>query len=188
MDPHDYNVNNLKEFEYNEFEILSDDNAPKMDLNNSISPSTCMLDAPTSISNSMAPRKLRSYENNPPGKVRIQDFHVEGTTPLEGVLLETRRPQAEMVRETPPPPPRSIGNVFQLSELFVAQFVINTKVLKGVNSLLILQNGKNETLRNYNKTYLEIYNEIKGCTEELAVVNYNLRLTLGNKLLDSSCP
>ena len=56
-------------------------------------------------------------------------------------------------------------------ELFVAQFVINTKAPKGVSSLLTLHKGKNKMLRNYSKRYWELYNEIKGCLEEFIVVN-----------------
>ena len=39
-------------------------------------------------------------------------------------------------------PARSIENFHQLTESFVAQFVINTKAPKGVGSLLTLRKGK----------------------------------------------
>ena len=42
--------------------------------------------------------------------------------------------------------------------------------------------GNNELFRNYRKHYWELYNEIKECSEELAVVSYKLELTLGEKL------
>ena len=48
---------------------------------------------------------------------------------------------------------RSIRNFHQLIESFIAQFVINTKAPKGVSFLLMLQKGKNESLRNYSKCY-----------------------------------
>ena len=47
----------------------------------------------------------------------------------------------------------SIENFYQLTESFVALFVINTKVPKCIGSLLTLRKGKNEMIRNYNKRY-----------------------------------
>ncbi|GFZ09797.1 hypothetical protein Acr_21g0003960 [Actinidia rufa] len=75
-----------------------------------------------------------------------------------------------------------IGSFHQLTESFVTRFVINTKVSKGVDSFLMLQKGKNESLRNYNKCYWETYNETEERFEELAVVSYKLGLTPGEKL------
>ncbi|PSR88326.1 DEAD-box ATP-dependent RNA helicase [Actinidia chinensis var. chinensis] len=72
----------------------------------------------------------------------------------------------------------SIKSFHQLIELFVAQFVINTRVLKGVSSLLTLRKGKNKTICNYSKRYWKTYNEIEECSKELAVVSYKLGLTL----------
>ena len=77
---------------------------------------------------------------------------------------------------------RSIENFHQLTESFVAQFVINTKALKGVGLLLTLRKGKNKTIRNYNKQYWETYSEIKECSMELAMASYKLELTLGKRL------
>ena len=57
-------------------------------------------------------------------------------------------------------PPRPIENFHQLTESFVAQFMINTKASKGVGSVLTLRKGKNEMIRNYNKQYWETYNKI----------------------------
>ena len=47
MDPRDYNVQNMKEDKYNEFEVLVD-NIGRMTSNNSIGPSTDMPDILTS--------------------------------------------------------------------------------------------------------------------------------------------
>ncbi|GFZ11200.1 hypothetical protein Acr_22g0005980 [Actinidia rufa] len=79
-------------------------------------------------------------------------------------------------------PSRSIGSFLQLSESFVARFIINTKALKCMSSLLMLRKGKNETLHNYSKSYWELYNEIEEYLEELAVVSYKLGPTLGERL------
>ncbi|GFZ11580.1 hypothetical protein Acr_22g0009780 [Actinidia rufa] len=79
-------------------------------------------------------------------------------------------------------PAGSIESFYQLTEAFVARFVINTKAPKGVSSLLTLQKGKNEMLRSYRKCYWEMYNEIEECSEELAVVSCKLGLTLCEKL------
>ena len=65
------------------------------------------------------------------------------------------------------------------SESFVAQFVINTKVLKGMSSLITLWKGKNKMLYNYSKRYWELYNKIQSCLEELTV-----RMTMSEKLWD----
>ena len=58
-------------------------------------------------------------------------------------------------------PAGSIGSFHQLTESFVAQFVINTKAPKSASSLLTLRKGKNKSLYNYNKHYWEMYNEIE---------------------------
>ncbi|GFZ21762.1 hypothetical protein Acr_29g0009240 [Actinidia rufa] len=47
-------------------------------------------------------------------------------------------------------PPGSIESFYQLTESFVARFVINTKAPKAVGSLLTLKKGRNESIRNYN--------------------------------------
>ena len=79
-------------------------------------------------------------------------------------------------------PAGTIWSFHQLTESFVTLFVINTKAPKGVVSLLTLQKGKNESLCNYNKLYLELYNRIEECSKELDVVSYRLGLTLREKL------
>ena len=71
----------------------------------------------------------------------------------------------------------SIRCFHQLTESFVAQFVINTKAPKGVDFLLTLRKGKNESLRNYSKSYWETYNAIEECSEKLVVASYKLGLT-----------
>ena len=48
-------------------------------------------------------------------------------------------------------PARSIENFHQLTESFVAQFIINMKAPKGIGSLLMLRKGKNESIRSYSK-------------------------------------
>ena len=72
-----------------------------------------------------------------------------------------------------------IEKFHQLTESFVARFIINMKALKGVGSLLTLRKCKNEMIRNYRKQYWKTYNEIEKYSEELAVASYKLELTLG---------
>ncbi|GFS40079.1 hypothetical protein Acr_00g0066590 [Actinidia rufa] len=74
-------------------------------------------------------------------------------------------------------PIRSIQSFHQLTKLFMARFVKNTKASKGINSLLTLRKGKNESIRNYSKCYWKTYNEIEKYFEELAVASYKLGLT-----------
>ncbi|GFY87990.1 hypothetical protein Acr_05g0016290 [Actinidia rufa] len=78
----------------------------------------------------------------------------------------------------------SIRSFYQLTESFMARFVINTKALKGV-SFLLIRKGKNEALYNYRKCYWELYNEIEECSEELSMVSYKLELTPGKKLWEA---
>ncbi|GFY94695.1 hypothetical protein Acr_10g0000800 [Actinidia rufa] len=82
-------------------------------------------------------------------------------------------------------PAGSIENFYQLTESFVAQFVINTKAPKAVGSLLTLKKGKNESIRNYSKRYWETYNEIEECSEEMAVASYKLGLAPGDRLWEN---
>ncbi|GFZ19313.1 hypothetical protein Acr_28g0000180 [Actinidia rufa] len=79
-------------------------------------------------------------------------------------------------------PAGSIKSFYQLFELFVARFVINTKASKGVRSLLTLRVGKNKSLQNYSKRYWENYNEIE-CSEELVVVSYIARTDPGREAM-----
>ncbi|GFY95372.1 hypothetical protein Acr_10g0007570 [Actinidia rufa] len=121
--------------------------------------------------------------------------------PLRGTCREKRHES----RETHQPKSRNAGQNYhsnqingprcrvsakgtdpELTESFVAWFVINTKTLKGVRSLLTLRKGKNESIRNYSKRYWETYNEIETCSEELAMASYKLRLALGKSRLDAS--
>ena len=60
-----------------------------------------------------------------------------------------------------PLPVGSIESFHWLAESFIAQFVINKKVSKDVDSLLTLRKSRNESLRNYNKRHWETYNEIE---------------------------
>ncbi|GFY86367.1 hypothetical protein Acr_05g0000060 [Actinidia rufa] len=82
-------------------------------------------------------------------------------------------------------PPGSIENFYQLTESFVARFVINTKAPKAVSSLLTLKKGSNESIRNYSKRYGKTYNEIEECSEEMAVASYKLGLTPGDRLWEN---
>ena len=73
----------------------------------------------------------------------------------------------------------------QLTELFVARFMINTKAPKGVGSLLMLRKGNNESICNYSKRYWETYNEIEECSEELVVASSKLGLPPGERLWEN---
>ncbi|GFY88776.1 hypothetical protein Acr_06g0007160 [Actinidia rufa] len=80
-------------------------------------------------------------------------------------------------------PPGSIESFYQLTESFVARFVINTKAPKVVGSLLMLKKGRNESIRNYSKRYWEMYNEIEECSEDMAVASYKLGVSPGDKVM-----
>ena len=82
-------------------------------------------------------------------------------------------------------PPGSVESFYQLTESFIARFIINTKAPKAVGSLLTLKKGKNESIRNYSKRYWETYNEIEECSEEMAVASYKLGLAPGDRLWEN---
>ncbi|XP_057461870.1 uncharacterized protein LOC130752096 [Actinidia eriantha] len=82
-------------------------------------------------------------------------------------------------------PPGSIEKFYQLTESFIARFVINTKAPKAVGSLLTLRKDKNESIRNYSKRYWKIYNEIEEYSEEMAVASYKLKLAPGDRLWEN---
>ena len=56
MNPHDYNLEDFENAEYNEFEADGDDNVTKIALNNSTSPAT---GTSTSSSIGRTPKKIR---------------------------------------------------------------------------------------------------------------------------------
>ncbi|GFS42021.1 hypothetical protein Acr_00g0077750 [Actinidia rufa] len=121
------------------------------------------------------------------------------TQPKQGRLAGKVTHQNKFGRKSQPPPPksyiriakseqppqfqRSLGSFYQLSESFVARFIINTKAPKGVSSFLIIRKGKNESLQLQQAVLgaRELYNEIKECLEELSLVIY-LRLPPVEKL------
>ena len=76
----------------------------------------------------------------------------------------------------------SIESFVQLFKSFVARFVINMRHTKA--QVLFSQSERNEMLRNYSRRYWELYNEIDGCSEKLAVVSYELTLTPEEMLWD----
>ncbi|XP_057510747.1 uncharacterized protein LOC130793111 [Actinidia eriantha] len=82
-------------------------------------------------------------------------------------------------------PPGSIENFYQLTESFIARFVINTKAPKAVSSLLTLRKGRNESIRHYSKRYWKTYNEIEECSEEMAVASYKLGLAPEDRLWEN---
>ena len=82
-------------------------------------------------------------------------------------------------------PPGSVGSFYQLTESFVARFIINTRAPKAIGSLMTLKKGKNESIRSYSKRYWETYNEIEECSEEMAVASYKLGLAPGERLWEA---
>ncbi|XP_057473961.1 uncharacterized protein LOC130762288 [Actinidia eriantha] len=78
-----------------------------------------------------------------------------------------------------------IERFHQLTESFIAWFMINTKVPKDVGSLMMFKNGKNEMIRNYNRRYWKPYNEINECSKEFTVASYKLGLTPRERLWEN---
>ena len=75
-----------------------------------------------------------------------------------GVPIKPRGSQLKWFDQLPV---GSIRSFHQLTESFIARFVINTKAVKGVGSLLTLKKDKNELLRNYIKHYWKTYSDIE---------------------------
>jgi hypothetical protein len=72
---------------------------------------------------------------------------------------------------------RTIKSWRQMAEAFVARFITNSRRSKGVDSLLIMKLGDNESIKDYSTRFWEVYNDTDGCGEDLAVRTFMLGLS-----------
>ena len=76
----------------------------------------------------------------------------------------------------------SIHSWDELAEAFVSSFITNNKKPKEFDSLLSIRMKDSESLKSYSSRYWEVYNEVDGCTEEIAIKTFKLGLDPESKL------
>jgi hypothetical protein len=64
----------------------------------------------------------------------------------------------------------------ELADAFVSRFITNSKKLKEFDSLMSMIMKDTESLKSYSSRYWEVYNEVDGCTEEIAIKTFKLGL------------
>uniref|UniRef100_A0A2N9GII3 Retrotransposon gag domain-containing protein n=1 Tax=Fagus sylvatica TaxID=28930 RepID=A0A2N9GII3_FAGSY len=70
----------------------------------------------------------------------------------------------------------SIHSWDELVEAFVSRFITNCRKPKEFDSLLLMRMKDSESLKSYCSRYWEVYNEVDGCTEEIAIKTFKLGL------------
>ena len=60
----------------------------------------------------------------------------------------------------------------ELAEAFVSRFITNSRKPKEFDSLMSMRMKDSESLKSYSSRYLEIYNEVEGGTEEMAIKTF----------------
>ena len=66
----------------------------------------------------------------------------------------------------------SIHSWDELAEIFVFRFITNSRKPKEFDSLMSMRMKDSESLKSYSSRYLEIYNEVEGGTEEMAIKTF----------------
>ena len=87
----------------------------------------------------------------------------------------------------------SINSFKELTRAFDSRFIMCTKIPRPLDSLLSLSMREGETLKTYSNRYLEMYNEIEGNFENVAIstfksdlpIEHGLRKSLTRKLVTS---
>ena len=90
----------------------------------------------------------------------------------------------------------SINSFRELTQAFGSHFVTCSRVLRPLDSLLSLSTQESETLKAYSDRYWEMYNEIDGNFEDVAISTFKvglpnehgLRKSLTGKPVTSVCP
>uniref|UniRef100_A0A2N9HKT5 Uncharacterized protein n=1 Tax=Fagus sylvatica TaxID=28930 RepID=A0A2N9HKT5_FAGSY len=79
----------------------------------------------------------------------------------------------------------SIRSWKEMSQVFTARFITNTRKPKEIDSLLALTMKDGETLKSYSTRYWEIYNDIDACDEDIVVKTFQFGLHQDSKLKKS---
>ncbi len=70
----------------------------------------------------------------------------------------------------------SIGSWSQMAEVFVGRFITNSRRSRGLDTLMVIRLGSNESLKDYSARFWETYNDIDGCAEDTALQAFKLGL------------
>ena len=70
----------------------------------------------------------------------------------------------------------TIGSWDQMTEAFVGRFITNSRRPKGMDTLMTMKLGDNESIKDYSARFWETYNDIDGCGEDVAVRTFKLGL------------
>ena len=73
----------------------------------------------------------------------------------------------------------------QMAEAFVGRFITNSQRPKGMDALMTMKLGDNESIKNYAARFSETYNDIEGCGEDVAVPTFKLGLPIDSGLHQS---
>uniref|UniRef100_A0A2N9EQ48 Uncharacterized protein n=1 Tax=Fagus sylvatica TaxID=28930 RepID=A0A2N9EQ48_FAGSY len=79
----------------------------------------------------------------------------------------------------------SIRSWKEMSKIFTARFITNTRKPKEIDSLLALTMKVGETLKSYSTRYWEVYNDIDACDEDIVVRTFRFGLHEDSKLRKS---
>jgi hypothetical protein len=63
-----------------------------------------------------------------------------------------------------------------MAEVFVRRFITNSRRSKGLDTLMVIKLGSNESLKDYSARFWETYNDIDGCAEDTALQAFKLGL------------
>jgi hypothetical protein len=80
---------------------------------------------------------------------------------------------------------RTINSWDQMAEAFVARFITNSRKRKEMDALLTMKLEGNETIKDYSTRFSETYNDIEGCSEEVAIRTFKLGLPTDTSLRQS---
>jgi hypothetical protein len=69
-----------------------------------------------------------------------------------------------------------------MAEAFVSHIIKNSRKLREVDSFLSMSMKDSKSLNNYSSRYWELYNEVEGCSEEIAVKKFKLGLAPSSEL------
>jgi hypothetical protein len=79
----------------------------------------------------------------------------------------------------------TISSWDQMAEAFVGRFITNSQRPKGMDALMTMKLGHNESIKNYAARYSETYNDIDGCGEDVAILTFKLGLPIDSGLRQS---
>jgi hypothetical protein len=63
-----------------------------------------------------------------------------------------------------------------MAEVFVGRFITNSRRSRGLDTLMVIRLGSNESLKDYSARFWETYNDIDGCAEDTTLQAFKLGL------------